>query len=120
MQLISEPDEGIYDALNKGKMNATGDVIGFVHSDDFLAHNGVLARIAAEFADPEVEAGFGDLVYVSKADTFRVIRHCSTGALHPWCLKYGWMPAHPTLFVRREVYERFGTYDKKNAHRSRL
>ena len=112
MRLISEQDDGIYDALNKGIRNATGDVIGFVHSDDFLAHNGVLTRIAAEFADPTVEAVFSDLVYVSQADTSKVIRHWSTGAFHPGRLKYGWMPAHPTLYVRREVYERFGAYDK--------
>lgn len=112
MRLISEPDEGIYDALNKGVRNATGDVVGFIHSDDFLAHDGVLARIAAAFADPAVEAVFSDLVYVSQADTSRVIRHWSTGAFHPRRLKYGWMPAHPTLYLRREVYERFGTFDK--------
>ena len=112
MRLISEPDEGIYDALNKGVKNATGDVIGFIHSDDFLAHNGALARIAAAFDDPAVEAVFSDLDYVSQADTSRVIRHWSTGPYHPRRLKYGWMPAHPTLYLRRGVYERFGAYDK--------
>jgi len=112
MRLISEPDDGIYDALNKGVKNATGDVIGFIHSDDFLAHNGALARIAAAFDDPAVEAVFSDLDYVSQADTSRVIRHWSTGPYHPRRLKYGWMPAHPTLYLRRGVYERFGAYDK--------
>lgn len=112
MRLISEPDEGIYDALNKGVRNATGDVVGFLHSDDFLADDRVLARIATAFEDPAVEAAFSDLVYVSQADTSRLIRHWSTGAFHPRRLKYGWMPAHPTLYLRREVYERFGTYDK--------
>lgn len=112
MRLISEPDDGIYDALNKGIRNATGNVVGFVHSDDFLAHNGVLARIAAAFADPAVEAVFSDLVYVSQVNTSLVIRHWSTGAFHPRRLKYGWTPAHPTLYLRREVYERFGAYDK--------
>jgi len=112
MRLISEPDDGIYDALNKGVKNATGDVIGFIHSDDFLAHNGALARIAAAFDDPAVEAVFSDLDYVSQADTSCVIRHWSTGPYHPRRLKYGWMPAHPTLYLRRDVYERFGAYDK--------
>jgi glycosyltransferase involved in cell wall biosynthesis len=111
MRLISEPDKGIYDALNKGVRNATGDVVGFIHSDDFLAHDGVLSRIAAAFDDPAVEAVFSDLDYVAQADTSRVIRHWSTGAFHPRRLKYGWMPAHPTLYLRREVYERFGDYD---------
>lgn len=93
MRLLSEPDDGIYDALNKGVRNATGDVVGFIHSDDFLAHDEVLARIASAFEDPAVEAVFSDLVYVSQADTSRVIRHWSTGAFHPRRLKYGWMCA---------------------------
>jgi len=111
MKLISEPDQGVYDALNKGIRNTTGDVIGFVHSDDFLPHDRALARIAAAFEDPAVEAVFSDLDYVSRGDTSRVIRHWSTGAYHPRRLKYGWMPAHPTLYLRREVYERFGNFD---------
>ena len=112
MRLISEPDDGIYDALNKGILNATGDVIGFIHSDDLFAHDGVLARIALAFEDPAIEAVFSDLVYVSQADTSQVIRYWSTGAFHPRRLKYGWMPAHPTLYLRREAYDRFGNYDK--------
>lgn len=97
MRLISEPVKGIYDALNKGVRNATGDVLGFIHSDDFLAHDRVLSRITTAFEDPAVEAVFSDLDYVAQADTSRVIRHWSTGAFHPRRLKYGWMPAHPTL-----------------------
>lgn len=90
-------------------------MVGFIRSDDFLAYDGVLTLIASAFEDTAVEAVFSDLVYVSQADTSRVIRHWSTGAFHPRRLKYGWMPAHPTLYLRREVYERFGTYDK-NMH----
>lgn len=111
MRLISEPDDGIYDALNKGIQHATGDVVGFLHSDDFFAHKGALARIAAAFEDPAVEAVFSDLDYVAQADTSRIIRHWSTGAFSPERLKYGWMPAHPTLYLRRAVYERIGGYD---------
>lgn len=111
MRLISERDDGIYDALNKGIQHATGDVVGFLHSDDFFAHEDVLARIAAAFEDPAVEAVFSDLDYVAQADTSRVIRHWSTGPFYPRRLKYGWMPAHPTLYLRRAVYERLGSYD---------
>lgn len=111
MRLISEPDKGIYDALNKGIAHAAGDVIGFMHSDDFYAHDGVLASIGEVFEDPAVEAVFGDLNYVAKDDTSRVIRHWSTGSFYPRRLKYGWMPAHPTLYLRRKVYEQFGGYD---------
>lgn len=111
MLLFSGPDAGIYDALNKGIGHATGDVVGFVHSDDFLANNRTLARVADAFTDPEVEAVFGDLVYVSQTDPSRVIRHWSMGPFRRERLKYGWMPAHPTLYVRREVYERYGHFD---------
>lgn len=111
MVLVSEPDKGIYDALNKGVSLATGDVIGFLHSDDFLANADVLTRIAAEFEDPLVEAVFSDLDYVSQADTSRIVRRWATGPFAPKRLKRGWMPAHPTLYLRRSVYERIGMYD---------
>ena len=111
MILVSEPDKGIYDALNKGISRATGDVIAFLHSDDFLAHADVLARIAAEFADPAVEAVFSDLDYVSQADTSRIVRRWATGPFAPERLKRGWMSAHPTLYLRRSVYERIGMFD---------
>ncbi len=111
MRLISESDKGIYDALNKGIRQATGDVVGFLHSDDFLAHESALAQIAAAFEDPAVEAVFSDLDYVSQADTARVVRRWSTGPFHLGRLKRGWMPAHPTLYLRREAYGRIGEYD---------
>lgn len=111
MVLISEPDSGIYDALNKGIQRATGEVIGFVHSDDFLANNAVVERIAAKFADPAVEAVFGNLDYVAQKDTSRVIRHWVGSEFIPRKLRRGWMPAHPTLYVRRHVYERLGGFD---------
>ena len=111
MVLISEPDTGIYDALNKGIARATGDVIGFVHSDDFLAHERVLARVAEAFEDPAVEAVFSDLDYVSRSDTSRIVRHWTTGPFERRRLKWGWMPAHPTLYLRRSVYERIGAFD---------
>jgi len=111
MTVFSEPDEGIYDALNKGISRASGDVVGFLHSDDYLAHCDVLSRIALEFADPRVEAVFGDLDYVSQADTSRIVRRWATGPFAPDRLKKGWMPAHPTVYLRRSVYERIGMFD---------
>ena len=109
--IISEPDHGIYDALNKGLELATGDVVGFLHADDLYANADVLARIAAAFADPAVEAVYGDLVYVSQADTGRVIRHWRAGAYRPAKLHWGWMPPHPTLYLRRALYEHHGGFD---------
>jgi glycosyltransferase involved in cell wall biosynthesis len=111
MQLLSEPDKGIYDALNKGIKLSSGDVIGFVHGDDILAHNKVISLIAKIFEDPSIEAVFGDLDYVSKLATSRVIRHWAAGPFQPQRLKFGWMPPHPTLYLRRKVYEQYGNFD---------
>ncbi|MAB78061.1 MAG: glycosyl transferase [Planctomycetes bacterium] len=111
MRILSEPDKGIYDALNKGIQRATGDVIGVVHSDDFLAHNEVLAKVAAAFADPTIDAVYGDLDYIASSDITRVVRHWRSGDYDPRKLARGWMPPHPTLFLRRRVFDRFGLYD---------
>lgn len=111
--LVSEPDEGIYDALNKGIAKARGDVIGFLHADDVFADDQVLARVAAAFADPTVEAVYGDLQYVSRDHPARIIRHWATAPFTPARLKRGWMPPHPTLYVRRSVYDRLGVFDTR-------
>jgi glycosyltransferase involved in cell wall biosynthesis len=108
---ISEPDKGIYDALNKGLARATGDVIGLMHSDDFYADDEVLASVAAAFADPAVDAVYGDLDYVAKADTAHIVRRWRSGTYSPARLALGWMPPHPTLFLRRSVIERWGGFD---------
>ncbi|MFZ4481587.1 MAG: glycosyltransferase family 2 protein [Rhodoferax sp.] len=110
---VSEPDNGIYDALNKGLARATGDVIGLMHSDDFFADAQVLARVAAAFADPDVDAVYGDLDYVASDDTTRIIRRWRSGEYSPARLARGWMPPHPTLYLRRSVIERWGGYDTR-------
>lgn len=109
--LVSEPDRGIYDALNKGIRRASGDVIGFLHSDDLYAHDAVLERVAALFADPAVGAVYGDLQYVDAGRPERVIRHWTSGAFSRAKLKRGWMPPHPTFFMRREHYRALGGFD---------
>lgn len=109
--LVSERDSGIYDALNKGISHASGDVIGFLHSDDLFADKHVLARITKAFSDPEVDAVYGDLVYVQKGDTDKVIRYWRSGDYSPRRLGWGWMPPHPTFYVRRSVYVRLGGFD---------
>ncbi|SNS86467.1 glycosyltransferase family 2 protein [Tropicimonas sediminicola] len=108
---VSERDSGIYDALNRATARASGDVIGLLHSDDFLASDRVLELAAAAFADPEVDAVFGDLHYVRKDDPDRVVRNWVSGAFTPARLKAGWMPPHPALFLRRRVVEARGAYD---------
>ena len=111
MKLSSKPDDGIYDALNKGMKKSTGNVIGLMHSDDFFASDGVLELVARAFEDRGVDAVYGDLDYVSAANPDRVIRHWVSGAYHRSKLKRGWMPPHPALYIRREVVERWGGYD---------
>lgn len=111
--LVSEPDRGIYDALNKGIARASGDVIGFLHADDVFAGPDVLARVAAAFADPTVSAVYGDLQYVRKDDVSQVVRHWQSSPFSRRRLEWGWMPPHPTLYVRREWYERIGGFDAR-------
>ena len=110
---ISEPDGGIYDALNKGIRNATGDVIGFLHADDLFAHERVLANIALAFEDPRIEAVYGDLVYVRHDHPEQVVRLWRAGSFDKAALRHGWMPPHPTFYARRSLYERLGGFDTR-------
>lgn len=107
---VSEPDNGIYDAINKGISIATGDIVGVLHSDDFFADGQVLKDVAARFKG-RVNAVYGDLDYVSASNPNRVIRHWVAGEFASTSLIRGWMPPHPTLFLRREVFENLGLYD---------
>jgi glycosyltransferase len=142
-RFISEPDNGIYDAMNKGIRMATGEIVGLLNADDFYADGRVLERVAKVFEDPEVEACFGDLVYVREMlncasrvklapvaplnrlkdpsiqrfnhstvqPGFTILRYWKSGSFSPGKFKWGWMPPHPTFFVRRSVYERFGLFN---------
>ncbi|MDP1537823.1 MAG: glycosyltransferase family 2 protein [Burkholderiales bacterium] len=110
-RVISEPDRGIYDAMNKGISLARGDVIGFLNSDDFFADEYVLARVATAFLDSSVSAVYGDLEYVSKDDSAKVLRQWVSGNFSHAALERGWMPPHPTLYVRREAYTRLGGFN---------
>lgn len=109
--LVSEPDSGIYDALNKGISRASGDVVGLMHSDDFFAHDRVLERVAEILQDRDIDGVYGDLDYVSATNTRKVVRQWRSGSYSRDKLRWGWMPPHPTLFLRREVFETWGLYD---------
>ncbi len=111
LKLVTEPDEGIYDALNKGMNRATGDVIGLMHSDDFYASTTVLEQVAKAFTDPNIDAVYGDLQYVSAKNKAQIIRHWTAGEFLPAKLKRGWMPPHPALYIRKRVIDRWGDYD---------
>lgn len=107
---ISEPDEGIYDAMNKGIRASTGDLVGILNSDDLYYSPTVLENIAKTAQQQNVQSVYGDIVYVNRSDT-RVIRHWHSGEYIPGSMQKGWMPPHPAFFVRRDVYEQYGCYD---------
>lgn len=111
-QLLSEPDNGLYDALNKGIKLATGEVIGFLHSDDRFASEWTLQHIADLFsADPTLDMVYGDLVYVHNGNPNRVVRCWQSCDFTPRLLQRGWMPPHPTVFARKSVYQKHGLFD---------
>ena len=110
--LVSEPDEGIYDAMNKGIKLAKGDVIGFLNSDDFYLNDKVISKVASEFErDIFLDASYADLIYVDQTNTSKIIRYFKTGEFKQGLFLKGWCPAHPTFFVRKSVYERNGNFD---------
>ena len=108
---VSEPDNGIYDALNKGIGMATGDIIGFLHADDMYADKTVIENVVHVMSQKKCDSCYGDLVYVDKDNTDRTIRYWRSGEFSPDLLRKGWMPPHPTFFVRHEVYEKCGVFD---------
>ncbi len=110
-RVVSEPDRGIYDAMNKGIGLASGDVVGILNADDYYPSGDALEKVSAAFSDPAVDACYGDLVYVSGGDAGRIIRYWRSGEFAPGKFYRGWMPPHPTFFVRREAYERFGSFN---------
>ncbi|QTF55342.1 glycosyltransferase family 2 protein [Stutzerimonas frequens] len=110
-QLISEPDRGIYDAMNKGVQRATGEVVGILNSDDFYRHSRVLEEVAVAFAaDPALEVLLGDVDFVSDEDLNKPVRTYSATGFRPWMFRLGFMPPHPAIFIRKSAYERVGLY----------
>lgn len=108
MRWISEPDKGIYDAMNKGLKMATGDVIGILNSDDFYTSDDILQTIVENI--DSVDAVYGDIHYVSPDDLTKCVRTYSSKHFRPWKLRFGYMPAHPSFYARREAYEKVGLY----------
>jgi glycosyltransferase len=108
--LVSEEDEGIYDAINKGIILSSGDLIGFLHSDDVYSSKSCLSKIAEKYVSNRSHGIFGDLEYVKSSNPKKIIRKWVAGKFIKKNLAYGWMPPHPTLYIERSVYEEFGTY----------
>lgn len=110
--LVSEPDGGIYDAMNKGIKLAKGEIIGFLNSDDFYASDDVLRGVAEVFEEDHLlDACYADLIYTDQMDTSRIERYWQSSEFVFGAFSQGWCPPHPTFFVRRSVYERFGPFN---------
>ena len=108
--VVSEPDKGLYDAMNKGLKLATGDVIGILNSDDLYKDLFVVEKVMKQF-DEQVDSVYGDIVYVDKNDITRIVRYWHSGLFKRYKMKFGWMPPHPAFFVRRKIYERYGEFN---------
>jgi len=109
-KFVSEKDKGLYDAMNKGLALATGDIVGILNSDDFYMDAFVIERVVKEFESRHVESVFADLVFVRAENLDKVVRYYDSGQFNPDKFAYGWMPAHPTFFVKRWVYEEYGVF----------
>lgn len=108
---ISEKDKGIYDALNKGISLSNGEIIGFLHADDFYADKNILLNIANRFSEEKCHLLYGDLEYISAKEENKIIRYWKSGQFETKKLKYGWMPPHPTVYFVKAITDQFGVFD---------
>jgi glycosyltransferase involved in cell wall biosynthesis len=108
--LVSEPDCGMYDAINKGIVRSSGDIIGLMHSDDVYANKHVLADVADIFADSEIDAVYGDVAFFRSSNPAKLVRRYRSDVFNPERLAWGWVPAHTALFLRRRIFEQYGFY----------
>ena len=107
---VTEKDRGIYDAMNKGIAMATGDVVGILNSDDYFTAGDVVSKLAEPFSDTALEAVYGDIHFIHDGEPDKITRYYSSRIFSPFWVRFGFMPAHPSLYVRREVYDRVGPY----------
>ena len=111
-KFISEPDHGMYEAINKGIRMATGEIIGLVHSDDFLYDSHVISDVVKRFEETDADFIYGDGVYVNAEDTSKLVRNWIGGSYSRWKVRCGWLPLHPTCYIKRDVMMREGLYDE--------
>lgn len=110
VNLVSETDDGMYDAMNKGIQLATGEIVGILNSDDFFTSNDVIAKIVAAFENNEVDAVYGDTRFVRPDNLNKTVRYYSSAWFKPTLFRFGFMPAHPSFYVRRKYFEKLGFY----------
>jgi len=115
MKWVSEKDSGIYDAMNKGIAIATGDVVGILNSDDIYTYSGVIENVVRCFQKENLDALYSDLLYVSANNTDKIVRYWKSGYYKKNAFLWGWMPPHPTLFVKKDVYKKYGCFNTKFA-----
>lgn len=109
-KIVSEPDQGIYDAMNKGIKTATGDIIGILNSDDFFTSNDVIETVVNTFRNNDVNALYGDIHFVRPNSLSKSVRYYSSAIFKPSLFRFGFMPAHPSFYMRRSCYEKYGLY----------
>lgn len=110
LKWISEKDDGIYDAMNKGIRLATGDLVGILNSDDYFTSSDVIARMVSAFDESSMDAVYGDIHFIHDGEPDKCVRYYSSKPFRPFWLRFGFMPAHPSFYCRREVYEKAGLY----------
>lgn len=111
IRYLSEPDKGIYDAMNKGFAMATGDIIGTLNSDDFYTSDDVLQAVVDGFAGEYVDAVYADIHFVNTDDLTKCVRYYSSSVFRPWMMRFGMIPAHPSFYCRKAVYDQYGFFD---------
>ena len=111
LKMVSAPDQGIYDAMNIGLHMATGEVIGILNSDDFYTSDDALQTIAHAFAHYDIDATYGDIHFVNDDDLTKCVRYYSSAVFRRWMMRFGMMPAHPSFYCKRSVYEQLGAFD---------
>ena len=111
LKIVSAPDKGIYDAMNTGLQMATGEVIGILNSDDFYTSDDALQTIAEAFGQNDIDATYGDIHFVNDDDLTKCVRYYSSAVFRRWMMRFGMMPAHPSFYCKRSVYEHFGAFD---------
>jgi glycosyltransferase involved in cell wall biosynthesis len=109
-KFVSAPDNGIYDAINKGIRIASGDIVGVLHSDDFFCNENIIGQVASAFMENETDAVFGDIRFVDRKDTTKIVRYYSSKNFRISRFRFGYMPAHPSFYVRRSLFEKLGYY----------
>ena len=110
MKWISEPDKGIYDAMNKGILMSTGDVVGLLNSDDYFTTNDVIEKLASVFGDRDTDAVYGDIHFIRECAPDKCIRYYSSARFSKKWLRFGFMPAHPSFYARKSVFDKAGLY----------